>query len=271
MTRRKASQAPVALSTDFTDDGRGGPSALRRIFEIAGRSLALAADPQHQEQIAEEYRRTAVRTRHAIRRQANDTDVPRDESLRSIIEDDDAYVTPALNAIRSALKWRGKRYCGLILVLGGPTGVGKTAAACHALVRHESGGVFVRADQICATPRTGHSSAEERWERWLKCSMLVIDDAGTENARSDLLRSLLRARYDAGLVTLVTTNLPRRRFAEVYLVDDHDRLADRLINAQGRGVGDAVGQGGLDWYVALDGESLRSAEAQERLRKGQSR
>jgi DNA replication protein DnaC len=271
MTLANTAPATAARNAEFTDDARGRPSAIGRILAIAERSLVLVADPLHQERIAEEDRRKAERVRDAIRRRANEMVVPRDEDLRTIIEDDEAYATPALRAVRSALTWRGDRRCGLLLVLGGPTGVGKTAAACHALVRHDAGGVCVRADQICATPRTGYSAVEEQWEKWLKISMLVIDDAGTENSRSDLLRSLLRARYDAGLVTFVSTNLPRKRFAEVYLVDEHDRLADRLINAQRRGVGDKIGEGGLDWYVELSGESLRYIEARERLLKGSSR
>lgn len=271
MTRINTGLATTARCTEFTDDARGRPSAIGRILAIAERSRVLVADPLHQERIVEEERRKAERVRDAIHSRANEMEVPRDEDLRSIIEDDDAYVTPALGAVRSALEWRGERHCGLLLVLGGPTGVGKTAAACHALVRHDAGGLCVRADQICATPRTGYSAVEEQWKKWLKISMLVIDDAGTEGSRSDLLQSLLRSRYDAGLVTLVSTNLPRRKFAEVYLVDEHDRLADRLINAQRRGVGDKTGEGGLDWYVELRGESLRDIEARERLPKGSSR
>ena len=101
--------------------------------------------------------------------------------------------------------------------------------------------------------------------------MLVIDDAGTESQRPELIRDLVLTRFDAGLVTIGSTNLSRIEVAERYLSDEHGRLADRLINAQGRGVGDAVGDDGQPWYVEITGASLRSVEARARLCGGRVR
>lgn len=271
MTRADSGLATAARNADVTDDASGNPSVIGRIIAIAERSRVLVAEPLHQERIADEERRKAERVRDAIRRRANAMDIPKDEDLRAIVEDDGACVTDAMVAVRGGLAWRGTRHRALLVVLGGPPGVGKTAAACHALVRYDGGGLYVSAVQVCSTPRTGHSSTEELWVRWSSVPMLVIDDAGAENSRSDLLGALLRVRYDAGLVTMMSTNLSRRGVETKYLRDEHGRLADRLVNAQGRGVGDAVGEGGIDWFFALDGASLRSVEARDRLLRGSSR
>lgn len=271
ISSESAAPEPAPLCNQGTAEAQRNSYFQKRIVEFSQRAMVAVTSPLHQARIADAGHRKAALARSAVRQQANIAEVPRDEDLRAIVEDESPYFTDTLLAVHRAMQWRGEHHTGLLLVLSGPPGVGKTAAACYALARYEAGGLYVRADQVCATPRTGYSTVEELWKKWLKISMLVIDDAGTESVRTDLLRSMLRARYDAGLVTFVTTNIARNDFSMKYLYDEHGRLADRLVNAQSHGVGDNVGEGGLDWYVEVDGDSLRSVEARRRLLKGSSR
>ncbi len=227
--------------------------------------------PAHQQRLAEEAQRQQEREREALRRRATLMGIPIEADLRSIVDDNDAPVSAPMRTVRNILNLQAARGCGLLLVLGGPTGVGKTAAACHALARHNAGGRFVRAHTIGSTPRTGFSEVNAVWDQWESTPFLLIDDAGTEQTHFNLIAELLRNRFDEGRITVVSTNLDRGAFEARYLFDEYGRLADRFINAQGRSIGDAIGEGGIDWYAGFDGASLRSVEAQERFLKGVKR
>ncbi|MFO0556213.1 MAG: hypothetical protein U0271_47995 [Polyangiaceae bacterium] len=264
----RAPSVPRTATDAGEREGVAPALGFRDALPSIERLRTLVETHEHRQRLTVEANRKSERIRESIRRKADMMEIPRDEDLRAVIEHPDAPRTAAMCAVREALEWRGKRHRGMLVVLGGPTGVGKTAAACHALARYERGGLYTCAQVICANPRTGYSSVEDLWSKLANVAMLVIDDAGTESHRPELIRNLLLSRFDAGLVTIVSSNLSRAEFAERYLTDDHGRLADRLINAQGRGVDDAVGDDGQPWYIDIAGASLRSVEARARLCSG---
>lgn len=241
--------------------------------QILGRVQLVAATPVRADALAARLAELAVRRRRGLRVTAASLGVPEDEDLREVVLDDDAPETSALAAVRAALAWRGDSRRGLVLVLGGERGVGKSAAMAHALVRYDGSALWVPAADVGATPRNGFSENAHAWERWLGVQLLALDDLGTEQADPELLAGLLWQRYDRGRATIVSTNLTRGAVAARYLAGDIGRrLADRLINAQGRAVTGPdgkrrIGTGGTPWYVALAGASLRSVEAREALQK----
>jgi DNA replication protein DnaC len=244
-----------------------------RLGDILGRVQVVAAAPERAEVLQARLRELRARRREGLRATCNTLGVPEDEDMREVVLDDDAAATQALAAVRSALAWRGDARRGLVLVLGGERGLGKSAAMGWALARHEGSALWVDAADVGATPRNGYSDNAHAWERWLSVQLLALDDLGTEKGDPEDLVGLLAQRYNRGRATIVSTNLSRAQIAERYLSSDIGRrLADRLINAQGRAVrGDngklRLGDSGTPWYVALAGASLRSVEAREALQK----
>ena len=85
--------------------------------------------------------------------------------------------------------------------------------------------------------------------------LLVIDELGAErDDLADTVSGLAGRRYDAGLVTLVTTNLPSAAVKARYLTSPAGaRLLDRVRMEQGLG----GAPGGLPGLVTLSGPSLR--------------
>lgn len=231
---------------------------------------ALGSDEYQARLRAGEERRLRLRREHLVRAAAA-MHIPADENLRSVVLDDRPVDTDALRACRRVRDWRGGRARGCIHILLGPPGVGKTSAACHTLLRHETGGLYVRASHIVESPRTGHSSRDELWAVWRTSPMLVIDELGVEAQHRDALLGLLLGRYDDGRGTIVTSNLTRELVVSTYMVGLRgDQLADRLIRAQGRDRGDGrPGPDGLWWCTLLDGPSLRDQDAVAELRKQQ--
>lgn len=221
-----------------------------------------------------ELRRRAVesaRQRVAdLRARARELSVPEDEDLRTVAFDDEAAETDAMATFRAALAWRGARRRGMVAMVGGNPGVGKTAGMVHALLRADSGALFVPASEIAATPRNGFSENLHAWGRWQSVQLLAIDDLGAEIGEAESITALLCARYDAGRATLCTTNLSKGRLAERYFAGDVGlRLADRLVNAQGQARGAvSPGPGGLGWYLEVRGVSLRNAGARAALLGG---
>lgn len=227
-----------------------------------GRLRGLALTPEHQALVARELERERTAARDILRRLARERELPEDEDLRAVAFDDTAVETPALAALRAALAWRGGRRRGCVRVVGGPPGVGKTAALAHVALRFEGAALFVAAAEIGATPRSGWSEHAAKWSRWLAMPLLAIDDLGTESGDPEHVAALLTQRYDGGRVTLVTTNLTAGALAARYFTGEHrERLADRLSRAQGH----AGEPSGLPWYVTATGESLRSPAARRAL------
>ena len=232
------------------------------LFSALDRLKLRALDPEHQAAVARELERNRLAAARTLRSLARERDLPDDEDLRAVAFDDDAVETPALAAFRAALAWRGGRRRGCVRVVGGPPGVGKTAALAHTTLRFEGAALFVPAAEIGATPRNGWSEHAAKWSRWLAMPLLAVDDLGTEAGDPEHIAALLTQRYDGGRVTLVTTNLTAGALAARYFTAQHrERLADRLSRAQGH----AGEPSGLPWYVTTTGESLRSPAARREL------
>ena len=254
------------------------PTAPRPIAEplslgdVLARVQVAAAAPEREAELARREAEARRRRRGSLRVTANSLGIPEDEDLREVVLDDDAPVTEAIAVVRRALAWRGDRARGLILVLGGEPGTGKTAAIAHALARVEQTAMFVSASEIGATPRNGYSDNAYAWRRWESVAVLAVDDIGLEQGDPALVATLLVSRHDQGRATLLSTNLSRKDFVARYITGEvGPRLIDRLVNKQGRATRDAqgrvvVGPGGQPWYVAVAGRSLRSVEARVALR-----
>lgn len=143
----------------------------------------------------------------------------------------------AARACESFVRNDGRR----LLVLGGPTGRGKSCAATW-VASCLDGSFWISAKEV----RVGEHWSNVAYPRALKALVLVVDDLGHESSEwaSKELASLLEVRIDRGRRTVATTNLPPegdgRTLAGVY----GDRLRSRLGSAYGS-------------YVACGGDDLR--------------
>jgi hypothetical protein len=107
-----------------------------------------------------------------------------------------------------------------LLVLGGPTGRGKSATATWIA------GTLEACWWISAKDVRVGDAWSQAFPRALKAAILVIDDLGQEGNdwASKELGSLMESRFDKGRRTVATTNLPLASLAKAY----GDRLASRL-------------------------------------------
>jgi len=244
------------------------PPAGARAVEIGAlvarvTARVAAADP------AELRRRAEVTARQRVadlRARAVTIEAPEDEDLRLVALDDEAFSTDAMHAFRAALAWRGARRRGMVVMVGGPPGVGKTAGMVSSLLRTDVSALFVHASEIAATPKNGYSENLHAWGRWQSVQILAIDDLGAEIGDAEAITALLCARYDAGRATLCTTNLEAPELVRRYFVGSTGRrLADRLVNAQGTA---PAGASGLAWYIGVEGRSLRHAPTRDAITGG---
>lgn len=254
-----------APSADFEQLRADPPASASPLFDptaLEARLLAAASAPGHAERLAAAAARERAAGARALRSLARDRDVPEDEDLRAVALDEAPPETAALVAFRAAHDWRRGRRCGCVAIVGGPRGTGKSCALAWVILRSEASALYLQAPEVTACPRNGFSENEHRWQRWLTVPLLGLDDLGTEAGDPELVAALLWQRYDRGLRTLVTTNLDRNAVAARYLRGETGaRLADRLFNAQGR----AGGEGGLPWYTAVAGASLRAPSVRAAL------
>jgi hypothetical protein len=138
----------------------------------------------------------------------------------------DPWKTPALQLVERLLAGEG-----LILVLGGDTGRGKSCAAAVALARRP--GLWVNAPDLAKIPLDG-DSAPDIDARMRATPLLVLDEVGLEHSPSGYAAGRICAaithREGAGKPTVVTTNLSTDQFKEKY----GDRIGSRL-NGDGLG------------------------------------
>ncbi|MCU0912984.1 MAG: hypothetical protein MUC88_00300 [Planctomycetes bacterium] len=182
-----------------------------RLKEIANRAMA-AVDPETAAERAREWRDFQLRQAEA-RRQAWLTSGSRIppailETIQRI--DRKRLVTSSTN--QAVVD--GKR----LVMIAGPPGTGKTVAACWALAeRHRrrdqlviddqpdigAGGLFVTAWDFCQIPAREQRDCSEA-----RCVALVLDDLGREREQDTTnVEELLLRRWDAGRLTICTTNL----------------------------------------------------------------
>jgi hypothetical protein len=152
------------------------------------------------------------------------------------------HVSAALSAAQEELS------AGSVLVaLSGAPGLGKTVAALWWLLRARPARANVsRAARFVSAPALARVRrySDDQMSDLLRARALVIDDLGVEfddekGAFRSLLDEVTNARYAAEFPTLITTNLPSKRFVARY----GERLVDRIREA---------GE-----FVALTGESMR--------------
>ncbi len=210
----------AAMADAFTE--------LQGTAEAAGLSredwLGLLVD---REATSRENKRLARRLREAKLRQA------------AVIEDTD-FRTPRGLDRALFLKLAG---CGWIrehahVVIGGPTGVGKSWLACalgHKACREGYSVLYKRAPRLFADLATARG--EGRLPRLLaaleRTRLLIIDDWGPEPLNAEQRRDLLEIvddRYDKGSL-LITSQVPVTRWHEI--IGDMtlgDAILDRVVH-----------------------------------------
>ena len=110
--------------------------------------------------------------------------------------------------------WRGRRRLGVLRVLSGVPGVGKSAALAWCCMWDRPGEARERGGPVA--PRLGaralHRWSESAvlWERWQRVPLLCLDDLGVGTCVPAVVQGLLLTRWDAGLVTLASTNAMAR-------------------------------------------------------------
>lgn len=236
------------------------------LFGAVARLAQRVEDPRHLADLAAVAARDRALAQRALRVLAREQEVPEDEDLRAVALAPNPPETPALEAFRAAVAWCAGQRRGLVAVVSGARGTGKSSAMAWVLLHGEASALYVLAPELLAVPQNGFSENAHRWERWRSVPLLAIDDLGTETGDTEIITSLLWQRYERGRRTLLTTNLSREQLVARYFHGETgSRLADRLINAQGRAVGRKVGADGLAWFVPVAGESLRNAAARAAL------
>lgn len=133
------------------------------------------------------------------------------------------------------LRAEGSAECGRGLLLAGSPGAGKTALAAvlgQSLIRDTTSRdfwngfthpvFFATYPEYLASLQRSFSKEEESLESIaLNCGVLILDDLGKEHKTSSgwseaTFDYLLRLRFDRGLPTVVTTNVPRSKWGIVY-------------------------------------------------------
>ncbi len=77
---------------------------------------------------------------------------------------------------------------------------------------------------------SGYTQTESRAEKYMECTLLILDDLGTEFTNAftvSCLYNLLNERQNKGLSTVISTNVPPMQLREKY----EDRIYSRLIGA----------------------------------------
>ena len=131
----------------------------------------------------------------------------------------------------------GKNAENLLLI--GKTGTGKThisTAIAREMIHKGYDVIYDSAQNIISDFeddrfRSGYGNYESRSEKYLDCSLLIIDDLGTEFTNQftvSTLYNLLNSRQNRGLSTVISTNLSPDELAAKY----EDRIYSRII---GRG------------------------------------
>ncbi len=174
----------------------------------------------------------------------------------AVIEDTD-YRTPrgldrALFQKLASCDWiRANQH----LVIGGPTGVGKSWLACalgHKACREGLSVLYRRAPRLFAELATarGEGNLPRLMAKLERTRLLIIDDWGPEPLTAEQRRDLLEIaddRYERGSL-LITSQVPVNRWHEI--IGDHtvgDAILDRVIHRAHR--------------LELKGPSLRKRHA----------
>ncbi len=210
--------------------------------------------------------RAAIARVEELAELAEERAIPEERDLRHLVFEPSPPAIPSFRAVESALRWHHAQAAGCLLVVSGPPGTGKSCALAWTIVREGSSARYVSACDLFSPSLVDSALCDVQ--------VLGVDDLGFERTVApEYVAGFLARRHALGRCTLVTTHLTREAFFERYLaVPNGRRLAGRLTQLQGRAVGaESPGPGGLDWYVAVEGESLRKIDVRERLWRGAAR
>lgn len=128
--------------------------------------------------------------------------------------------------------WKQMKAKNIGMLFWGDVGNGKTYfAACvaNALIEQE---VSVRMLNFSHILNSGFETRNELLEDICRCSLLIIDDFGSERETDyglEMIHSVLDARYNCGKPMIVTTNLPLQTINNPTDVM-HKKIYDRLKN-----------------------------------------
>jgi DNA replication protein DnaC len=122
------------------------------------------------------------------------------------------------------------------LLLIGSTGTGKThisTAIARELIHSGYDVIYDSTQNILSDFeddkfRSGWAQTENKSDKYLECTLLIIDDLGTEFSSQftvSALYNLLNARQNKGLATIISTNLSSEELARRY----EDRIYSRII------------------------------------------
>ena len=124
------------------------------------------------------------------------------------------------------------------LLLIGSTGTGKThisTSIANELIRQGYDVIYDSAQNIISDFesdrfRNSYAKEENKSEKYLDCTLLIIDDLGTEFQNAFTLSTiynLLNSRQNRGLATILSTNLTPDELARKY----EDRIYSRIIGS----------------------------------------
>lgn len=143
-------------------------------------------------------------------------------------------MTAILAMAKNYVKNFAKRKENLLLI--GPTGTGKThiSTAIASELIHEGYDVIydstqnILADFEADRFRNSYGREENKADKYLDCTLLIMDDLGTEFGNQftlSALYNLLNARQNKGLATVISTNLSPEELARKY----EDRIYSRIF------------------------------------------
>lgn len=207
-------------------------------------------------------------------------------------------LTPAATMMFRALRWRidakfreravapgpverRPEPLGLVLVLAGGNGCGKTAAASWIVARWPRDAACVKGSEVAELADTDWSENAEVRAQWLAPELLVIDDVGAERSprtkRHEVERigPLLLTRHNKRKATIVTTNRPPEEFAIDYLTTEEptfDKKSGAVVRADHRLLSrlsdGQLGRDGQPYWQSLErAQSYRTKEGAESLAK----
>lgn len=162
---------------------------------------------------------------------------------------------PVVERVRRALAWRNEigRNVSCCIFLVSPPGLGKTVALTHAVLYCDRSAYYASVERLCAQREW---EARDMWTRSRSCSVLALDELGTE-ADPDITLRLILDRWTNGNATLCATNLDARQLTERYFSGPlGTRLADRMRGQTARG---------LKGVATFNGPSRR----QEEIKRGE--
>lgn len=275
-----ASDAPPEAPNHLRRGGAPSPltdalhGAVARLQHLASAPTA-ALEARRREGARQ---KAAAALEHALRTRG----IPRHADTRAAVRHATPALTPPFVALLGALLWRERRRLpsgeapGLVVVLESAVrGCGKTVAASWVAARWPGEALVLTADDLGSVPDTDWSTHVETRALWQRVELLLLDDVGSDLGAggrgttrvAQRTGPLLLRRYNDGLVTVITTNVPAERFVEVYFATEnrategHDpiaSLASRLSDEQ-------RGNGCDYWYRFDDADSFRGPEGHARL------